>query len=79
MLKRYARMARRLTYFSNAFDRPSDSKNPFVDTRDDLANTSFDTSLLAQISDVLPCFSDDNTSILGANESAESQSVMSGR
>jgi hypothetical protein len=59
------------TYFGDAFDRSSDSKNPLVNAGDDLANASFDTGLLAQISNVLPCLSYDDASILCTDKSAE--------
>jgi hypothetical protein len=74
-----AKDVRNWTYFGDAFDLSGDSKDPLVDAGNDLANASFDTGLLAQISDVLPCFPYDNASILCTDESAESQSVMSRR
>ena len=42
-----------------------------MDTRNDFTDSSFDTSLVSQISDVLALFSNDDTSFLGSDESAE--------
>jgi hypothetical protein len=66
-----------VTNFSNAFDRAGDSKNPLMDTSDDLANASFDPGLFAEISYIFSSFSDNDAGILGADEGTESQCFVS--
>jgi hypothetical protein len=48
-----------------------------MDTSDDLANASFDTSLFAQIGYILSSLSDNDASILGTDECTESQGFVS--
>lgn len=48
--------------FGDAGQGSGDSQDPIVDALDDLAHASFDASLFSKICDILPCFSDDDSS-----------------
>ena len=69
---------RRCDHLGYTFDGTADGEDAFVHTWDDLANTSLDTSLVAEVSDVFACLADDDASILGADESTESKNLVSG-
>ena len=45
----------------------------------DLADTSFDTSLFTEVSDIFAAFSYNDTCILSAHESTKGEDVTSGR
>lgn len=50
------------------FNGTSDSEDPLMNSRNDLADAGFDAGLLAQFRDIFASFSDDNTSVFGADE-----------
>jgi len=50
-----------------------------VDARGDLADPGLHTGLIAEIGDVLATFTNDYACILGANECAKGESVLTGR
>lgn len=51
----------------------SNGQHTVVNTRDHLAHTSLDTSLVAQVSDILTGLADNNTRFLGGDDGAKSQ------
>lgn len=51
----------------NAVQRTRDGQHAVVHTRDDLADTSSDTGLVAQIRDVLACLANDHAGLLGGD------------
>lgn len=51
----------------------SDSQDAVVDARDDLANAGADTSLVAQVSDILAGLANDDAGFLGGDDSAQSE------
>lgn len=67
------------TYFRNPFDTTADGENTFVDAGYDLAHASLDASLLAEVSDVFTTFSNDDTCVLGADESTQSKDLWTRR
>ena len=50
-----------------------DGEDTVVDTLDNLADTSLDASLIAEVSNVLASLSDNDTSLLGGDNGAEGQ------
>lgn len=72
-----ASIAEIYAYPCNTLNITTDGENAFVDTRDDLADTGLDASLFAEVGDVFATFPDNDAGVLGANERAESQDLLS--
>jgi hypothetical protein len=51
----------------------SNGQDTVMDTLDNLANTSFDASFIAQIGDVLATFANDDAGLLGRHNGSQSQ------
>lgn len=63
-------------YLCHTLHGTTHSQNTFVHTRNHLADPSFHTSLVSEVSNVFAGFPDDNTSILGADECTKRQYVV---
>lgn len=57
----------------NGVASTSDGQNSIVHTLHHLGDTSFDTSLIAQFSNILAAFADDDASLFGGDDGAQSQ------
>lgn len=64
-------------YLCDTLYRATDCEDSFVDTWDDFADASLDTSLLPEFCDVLPGPSNDDAGILCADEGSEGENVVS--
>ena len=64
------------TYLCDICDVPTDGKDPFVDTWDDLANTGLDAGLVAKVSDVFTTLSYDDARVFCTDEGTEGESLL---
>lgn len=51
----------------------SDGQDPVMHTLDDLADSGLDASLIAQVGNIFTAFSNDDSSLLGRDDGAESE------
>lgn len=58
---------------SNGCERSSNGEDTVVDARDNLADASANTGLVAKVGDVLAGLANDHTSLLGSDDRAESE------
>ena len=63
------------TYLRNALNVPSYGENAFMNTRDNLANASLDTSLLSELCNIFSAFANDDASVFCAHQSTQSEGV----
>jgi len=61
------------THVGDALKVSRDAQNPVVDTLNDLGDTSLDSGEFSKVGDVLSSLSDDDTGLLGRDESSKGE------
>lgn len=68
-------MADDMTNLRNSVHRSTDSQDPFVYARHDLADARFDARLVPEVCDIFSGFSDDHPCIFGGDKRTEGEGI----